>query len=249
MGISKLTTSEFISRAKKIHGVVYDYCKVDYTNCASEVCIICKKHGEFWQLPYSHTKGQGCPKCRYSKPNCNRLKTTDRFIEQAVKIHNGIYDYSESNYCGSDKKLTIICKKHGKFLQTPIGHLHNKHGCPKCNSSQGEILISNWLRENDVLYENQKIFSECRNPDTNYPLRFDFYIPSKNILIEYDGEQHFKETYLSKYGNMLSDFKNTEKRDSIKNNYAKNKGIKLIRIPYYDIPNVKNILEKEFYGH
>ena len=54
---------EFIEKARKVHGDKYDYSKVNYINSTTKVCIICPEHGEFWQRPYCHIKGQGCPKC------------------------------------------------------------------------------------------------------------------------------------------------------------------------------------------
>ena len=59
----RLTTEEFIEKAKKIHGDKYDYSKSEYTLSHNKVCIICPTHGEFWQKPNSHTNGQGCPCC------------------------------------------------------------------------------------------------------------------------------------------------------------------------------------------
>lgn len=64
----KLTTQEFIEKAKLVHGDKYDYSKVDYVNSQTKVCIICPIHGEFWQLPGDHTnKKCGCNKCRRTK--------------------------------------------------------------------------------------------------------------------------------------------------------------------------------------
>ena len=66
-GIKKrLGVNEFVRRAKKVHGDKYDYSKVEYINCATKVCIICPQHGEFWQTPYCHLKGHGCPTCNES---------------------------------------------------------------------------------------------------------------------------------------------------------------------------------------
>lgn len=59
----KLTTEEFIERARKVHGDKYDYSGTDYINNRNKVCIFCPEHGEFWQAPSDHLKGQGCPKC------------------------------------------------------------------------------------------------------------------------------------------------------------------------------------------
>ena len=59
----KYSTSEVIDKFKKVHGDKYNYSKVEYINSEKEVCIICPTHGEFFQKPYNHWKGFGCPKC------------------------------------------------------------------------------------------------------------------------------------------------------------------------------------------
>ena len=65
-----------------------------------------------------------------------------------------------------------------------------------------------------------------------------YLIPSLNILIEYDGEHHFKE--IGHYNK--EQFKNTLRNDNIKNNYALNNKISLIRIPYTDYNNIEYII-------
>ena len=72
-GKQKLTVNEFIDKSKEVHGDKYDYSKTKYINQRSKVCIICPTHGEFWQTPHNHLKGQGCPKC-----NSSYLETTVR---------------------------------------------------------------------------------------------------------------------------------------------------------------------------
>lgn len=57
-------TKEFIEKAKKIHGDKYDYSKVEYVHNKLKVCIVCPKHGEFWQRPHDHLRSNGCPKCK-----------------------------------------------------------------------------------------------------------------------------------------------------------------------------------------
>ena len=64
---NKFLSNNFIEDAKKIHGNKYDYSKVKYNGNKEKVCIICPKHGEFWQVPSSHLQGVGCPRCQNSK--------------------------------------------------------------------------------------------------------------------------------------------------------------------------------------
>lgn len=62
----KDTKESFIDKARKVHGNKYDYSKIEYINAKTKVCIICPKHGEFWQRPVSHLKGNCCPYCKES---------------------------------------------------------------------------------------------------------------------------------------------------------------------------------------
>ena len=133
----KLTTGEFISKSKLIHGDKYDYSKVEYVNNHSKVCIICPEHGEFWQSPEKHLIGQGCVKCSYIERNVKKTDTVEKFIQKSKKIHGNKYDYSKVNYVNTNTKVCIICPKHGEFLITPNNHLRGK-GCPKCNQSKLE---------------------------------------------------------------------------------------------------------------
>lgn len=135
--ILKSSTKEFVEKAKEIHKNRYDYSKVEYINNRTKVCIICPEHGEFWQTPKQHLKGQGCPKCGGT---C--FLTTEEFIEKAKKIHGDKYDYSKAEYAGAKTKLCIICPEHGEFLMKPNSHL-NGQGCPKCGfEKRGEAKKS-----------------------------------------------------------------------------------------------------------
>lgn len=129
-------TEKFIYKSKLKHKNRYDYTKVEYINSKTKVKIICNKHGEFEQLPYNHTRGNGCPKCIYNKLDNNMV------IKQFKNIHNNYYDYSMTEYEGDRKKIVIICPEHGKFEQLPANHKKGQ-GCSRCvgkNLTKNEIL-------------------------------------------------------------------------------------------------------------
>ena len=125
-------TDEFIRQSKEHHGDKYDYSKTEYIHNLKEVVIICKEHGEFSQLPKTHKRGNGCIKCGIISRGNLRKSSTDEFIEKARNVHGDRYDYSNVNYTFARKPVTIICKLHGKFEQTPNGHLSKGAGCVKC---------------------------------------------------------------------------------------------------------------------
>ena len=134
-GCYSYTTEEWIKEAKKIHGEIYDYSKVDYINARTKVCIICNIHGKFLQLPGSHLSNKGCSKCGHEIKIQKLTSNTDEFIKKAKEIHGDKYDYSKVNYKHSKEKVSIICKIHGEFLQEPSKHLE-KHGCNECGIEQ-----------------------------------------------------------------------------------------------------------------
>lgn len=124
--MKKLTIEEFTRRAREIHGDCYDYSKVEYKGNKVKVCIICPIHGEFWQKPNDHLMGHGCPEC-----SGKNQKDTERFIQDARKVHGDRYDYSKVDYKNSKTKICIICPIHGEFWQSPNVHLKGS-GCRKC---------------------------------------------------------------------------------------------------------------------
>jgi len=232
------TRNQFIKDAKKVHGNKYYYSKVEYINNCSKVIIICKKHGEFLQLPLSHLH-YGCAKCHQEKMFALRRLTTKIFIKRSKKVHNNKYDYSKVVYVNSNKKVIIGCPIHGDFLQAPADHLKG-HGCPSEKDSKGIKKIIQWLKTKKIIFEKEKIFKKC---SFIRPLRFDFYLPEYNICIEYDGPQHFIQCKW--FESTEKNFKNAQKRDKIKNEFCKNNNITLIRIPYTAVKSIEKILKKD----
>ena len=125
---SKKSTEEFIKLAIEIHGDTYDYSKSVYKNTDTNTIITCRIHGDFNKTPNSHLKGIGCPTCSH---HGMRL-TKEQFVEKAEKTHRDRYSYDSTIYVLSNKKLTITCREHGDFEQTPYNHMYGK-GCPECN--------------------------------------------------------------------------------------------------------------------
>lgn len=234
----KLTMSldDFVKRANIIHSNKYDYSKSKYKDTKEKIEIICPQHGVFFQKPEKHLAGQGCTMCSIEKGVFKVRGTAENFIAKAEKIHSKKYDYSKIIYKNSDTKVLIICPKHGSFFQTPDSHLRS--GCPRCNESYGERLISRYLQEHNIEYERQKKFEGCKNKKC---LPFDFFIPVLNVCIEYDGVIHFFP--LDSYGGVKG-FEALKKRDEIKNKFCQENNIKLIRIPYYmPKPKIRSIFD------
>ncbi len=211
-----MNIQEFIEKAKKIHGDRYDYSKVEYVNAYTKVCIICPKHGEFWQIPVHHLKGSGCPYC------AGKIRlTTEEFIRRAKEVHGDRYDYSKVEYVNEYTKVCIICPEHGEFWQIPASHLSG-NGCPNCNESQMEKITAKFLEENNIDY-----ISQARKKDLVWLGRqsLDFYLPKYHIAIECQGGQHFKtvDFFGGKRG-----YSDRLKKDLTKYNKCLSNNVKLI---------------------
>lgn len=153
------SNEEFIRDAQKVHGNRYDYSKTNYSRALSKVCITCEKHGDFFITPSDHLRGSGCPKC------AGRYKTTEDFVIEAKLIHGDKYDYSNSNYIGSYKKIRIDCPKHGEFWQRASAHISGQ-GCPKCADNQ-KISKEEFIRRAKEIHGNKYDYSEVEY-ETNY---------------------------------------------------------------------------------
>lgn len=150
---------DFIEKAKSVHGIKYDYTKVEYKNCDTKVCIICPEHGEFWQTPYKHLNGQGCPRCS------GKNRTTDDLIKEFRAVNGDKYDYSKVVFTKMHSKVCVICPEHGEFWITPSNHLMGKK-CPFCSKSKmtRDYFIKRAKEVHNNKYDYSKV--EYVNTDT-----------------------------------------------------------------------------------
>ena len=141
----KLTTAEFIERARAVHGDRYDYSQSVYDGSRKKVIIVCPDHGPFAVIPGNHLKPSDCPNCAQVRRRATRIANArEKFVERAKAIHGNNYDYSQSEYRCGKRNVLIICKEHGKFHQTPGHHLAGM-GCVVCsgvNVSDAESFIA-----------------------------------------------------------------------------------------------------------
>jgi very-short-patch-repair endonuclease len=144
---------------------------------------------------------------------------------------------SEDDFIDGQHPIKIKCNN-VHIYETNIHSFISGNRCTVCNNSHGENYILSLLEKMEIEYKHQHRFDDCRNIR---PLPFDFYLPNHNVCIEFDGRQHYEP--IDAFGG-VEEYKITKKRDEIKNNYCEDNNIKLIRIPYWNIKNAKEILIK-----
>ena len=235
------TTNEFINQSNLLHNFKFDYNKTLYIDSKTPLTIICPIHGEFKQSPSSHLSGYGCYECR-------NVMSKEEYILKAINKHGSLYNYDKVKYLRSTDKIEIICQKHGSFFQQARNHLHGQ-GCPWCNESKGEKLINKFLSDNAIIFKRQYSFYDCKNIRL---LPFDFGIIKDNkiLLIEYQGEQHFKPINFG--GTSVSPeqlFIDVKKRDNIKLTYSTINKIPLLQISYKKLKNIDIILTQFLKEH
>lgn len=153
------------------------------------------------------------------------------------KNYTGVKSKYEWEYLGGDLPKDIS----NKFKLTIDNFLHGGCSHPYFSTSQGEKIFERELKINKINYIKQKTFKDCRD---KYPLKFDFYIPELNEVIEVDGLQH--EIPVSLFGGE-DGFKDRVKKDKMKDDYCKLNNIGITRIKYRtnEIPKYfKSVQEK-----
>ena len=231
-GKEKLSTSDFIKKAVNIHGLKYDYDRVNYKSNNIKVEIKCDAHGIFLQEPSNHLMGYGCLKC-----GGNFKSDTSNFINKSNVKHNFLFNYDMVNYINAKTKVKIKCLKHGIFGQVPNKHLSGD-GCPFCEKSKGELLIKNLLETYNINYKSQYSFPDLKNKRKLY---FDFGILNNKgnleYLLEYNGEQHY--IYKKQFNMTEEEFLISQHRDKLKQDYCEKNNIPLYIIKYDEDINEK----------
>lgn len=165
----KLTTEEFIECANKVHNGKYDYSKVEYTNCLTPVCITCPIHGEFWQKPKHHTRGEGCPKCGLIHRNIVRKDTNSLIKVYGVGFNDVIGKVKDTEYYKKWLLMLYRC-----YHPTQAKHSKSYNDVFVCNEWLNLSNFKRWFEnpengykegyqlDKDLLVKGNKVYS----PDT-----------------------------------------------------------------------------------
>lgn len=221
--------------------------------CLKRKNLIGQKFGKLTVINYTNRVSSGGSAIWECRCDCGKITYA---TTEGLRVGDNVTCGSQSCRNFSQKKYEeqMINKKFGKLTVIKKSFEKGKHGslwvC-KCDcgnecvvttnhlitgntqscgclqgKSIGEIQIKQILDENNITYKQQFIFSEL--PHRKYD--FAIFDNNKNLiqLIEFDGEQHFIENSFFK-----TSLKEQQEIDLEKDNFAKFKNIKLVRIPYY----------------
>lgn len=212
---------------------------VDTQHKITATCLVCN---HVWcATPEKLLQGHGCPRCANNERAAKCRLTLHDVKDVLQQVHPDWELRSEYNSCHD--KIRVRCSRCEAEWDGTLHNILKQVNCPVCDmrqKSKGEETINRYLTEHGFAFERQKIFDGCQNV---FSLKFDFYIPSLNVCIEYDGEQHFRP--IEWFGGIEAYNKNVE-RDKIKDKFCYDNNIQLLRIAFYDCQNINNILDNYF---
>lgn len=214
--IQKTNKWELIDDLSNINGSTPVACKC--TKCGTTTA----------KTMYLYLQGIGCIVC-----DGNKKKTTQEFKEELDQDYELLSEYVNN-------KTPVLLRHNCGFCYkvTPDAYVNQGQRCPKCmkKKSKGERAIEYFLKKNNIEY-----FSEFPVLIDGHYLRFDFYLPDRDIYIEFQGIQHYEPGH---FNSTEENFERQQKNDDRKRNYC---GNKLIEIHYKDIDDTDAILSKRLY--
>lgn len=232
----KQTVEGFKKEVKNMTGNEYSVLG-NYENTFVPIKIRHNKCGRTLEISRNNfLKGRRCKTCSLEQRGLNRRWTQEEFENKVNEVSNCEYSV-QSDYIKSNEQVLIKHKTcNYEWMVYPNNFIYHGSRCPNCVhiKSKGEEIIKEYLDKFNIDYVFQAKFKDLKYKRT---LAYDFYIPGRNLLIEYDGKQHFKP--IKHFGGERA-FKDLKTKDEIKNKYAESKNINLLRISYKE--NIHQVL-------
>ncbi len=216
-----------------------------YVNNTTPLDFICNNHPEKgiqttnW-LNMQSAVANCCVYCSYDRYREERKMGIEEFKRKVFDLYGDEYQIMSDTYINN---VTPIKVKHmvcGYVYSKSPSNILSGRRCPKCIQSYGELAVSNVLDKLGIKYIKQYIFGDCKHKGL---LRFDFYLPSNNMCIEYQGEQHYEPVnFGGSVDKSKNNLHNNQKRDQVKRDYCFNNNIPLLEIPYWEFKSIEHII-------
>ncbi|RFS19164.1 hypothetical protein DVR12_24650 [Chitinophaga silvatica] len=201
----------------------------------------CQHPGTIFKQHISNVfKHKGCIHCRNEEASKRYRKYTyDDFISKSKELFGQKYIYPRGQVIKNiNTKLELICKIHGTFTRSFYEHISEKRHCRKCEIKYlGERKIAEYLDQNNIIYEYQKSFEGLKNKGK---LFYDFYIDKLKLLIEFNGDQHYRK--VNKFGGIKA-LEEVLTNDRIKRVFAHKNGLRLLILEDFHLNNLHKELE------
>lgn len=217
----------------------------EYSGYGKPIECVCLIDGFKWDTssPAHLIDGTaGCPECTRKRMYEKFALPKDVFEKRIKESYNGNIEIV-GDYVNANTPIEFYCNKHDNYFKMKPRSLmyKNARGCPQCAQTSGETKMNNILNRLGYHIDPQHTFDDCCNINK---LRFDGYDEDHNIAFEYQGEQHYRPVDFAGRGDEWAKriFEDGIKRDNIKREYCKQKGIHLIEVPYWEFDNMDAFL-------
>ncbi len=217
-----------------------NYENLKYLGHRQKLNFHCFKCNEIFILDFSGVlRGVECCICNGSQVGkyTNLAYLRPKLASEWISSKHNLLPYEVT--LGSSERVLWQCEKCEHQWKTSVAHrTGDETGCPLCKSkSKGELKIVEFLLNNNIKFTREKRFDDCKNVLT---LPFDFYLPDYNILIEYQGRQHYEVT--NSYFGGVGSLEKRKHNDKIKREYALNNKYYYLEIPYWDYKYIDKTL-------
>ena len=226
-GVSKESAIEKLERIVKEKG---GKCQLsEYKKSTTPMTFICSEKHEWKARPSSINNGSWCSRCS----NISSEQSKERLVEYVEK-KKGKVDISK--YKNSKTKLLFICEKKHEWSALP-GNVLSGSWCPACCQSRGENELKAIFYDLKIKFSPQEKLKGSRKNVKGRDLSADLFLEKENLIIEFDGEQHFTQSWC---GRKRLEFRENDLR---KNAWCRDHGVHLLRIPWWTIDLKKTILD------
>ncbi len=227
-----ITTNDFRNKVKDKTITIIG----EYKSGKDRIDVKCNLCENKWSPKANYLMvGGGCQKCGHKETGRKCRKSHETFLTEIDKIYGGKVSILGEYRTGKDR-IDVKCNLCSN-VWAPVSSRLLKRGCPKCNLSKGQLLITKILKELNIDFMDQYILDGLKTEDGGTPI-FDFVLfdnSSAKIIIEYDGKQHFKA--VKRWGGVAR-LKQQQKVDRFKDDYCNENNIQMIRIPYTEYNNI-----------
>lgn len=240
------TTERFIAESKAYHGEgFFDYSQCHYVNTHTPVTLIRIADGAVINIrPDDHLRHDadyGVQRYYQGTTDKEKIHFLVKRLEENIKTP--IY-VPMQKIESSRKRFKCVCPLHGEFY-TSLYHIYNGNCCPECDGSGesvGERSIRLYLQNKNIKFKQEYRIEDKKYFDTF--ARVDFYLPDLNVMIEFQGEQHYGiANKVITHGSRK--WQSQKKRDNHLRRYAADHNVRLIEVPYTYRSNVDTFLAEQ----